>query len=356
MPLPIARIRVILLTGFLGSGKTTLLRSLLQLPQLRDTAVLINELGAVGLDHHLVWGAVDTTLILENGCVCCSAQGDLAGTLEDLFWKRLHRKIPRFERVVIETTGIADPGRIVDMFSGQSLIAERYVLSSLLCTVDGLVGEQQLQQHPECLAQAAAADAILITKTDIAKEEGLARLELQLKRVNCAAVCQRSDAGPTAMEALLGTFDNTHLDRGRGLTRKLVYPSGLMNGEQAGEQTPGPLTPAGVHTQITSLVLRLEKFRNHDELQEMLRSLLSWCGARILRVKGLVEVSGDALLTVVQAVGDHLFPFERLPVGVQLEGAGFLVLITIGLSKEELLHCRLPTLNQLMESVRNSSV
>lgn len=337
MPPPIARIPVILLTGFLGSGKTTLLRALLQLRQSRDTAVLINELGAVGLDHHLAWGAADTTVVLENGCVCCSVQKDLAGALEDLFWKRLHRKIPRFERVVVETTGIADPGRIVGLFSAQSLVAERYVLSSILCTVDGIGGEQQLQQHAECLAQAAVADAILITKTDIANEEGLARLEQQLKRVNAAAVCRRIAAGLAAVDVLFDIFANTSSSTDRGATRKLDPPSGSMDGEHAGDQMPGPLRPTGVHRQMSSFVLRLKKFRDRNELEATLRTVLSRDGARILRIKGLVEVNGDSLPTVVQAVGDRLFPFGQLPVGAQWDGAGFLVFITLGLSQEEFL-------------------
>lgn len=347
MPPPIDRIPIVLLTGFLGSGKTTLLRALLQCPQARGTAVLINELGAIGLDHHLAWGAADSTLVLENGCVCCSVQHDLSSALEDLFWKRLHRKIPRFERVVIETTGIADPGRIVEMFSSQSLVAQRYVLSSVVCTVDGMFGERQLGQHPECLAQAAGADAIHITKTDIAEEGGMASLERLLQRVNPAAVCRRSVAGVAATGVLFDAFAGP--SSGKDARAKPASLPLSIGGAQASGGVPGPLSLAGIHQHVSSFVLRFKRFEDHDEVDAMLRDVLSKYGARILRIKGLVEVGGDALPRVVQAVGACLYPAEQLPAGAPWGGPGFLIFIVLGVSREELLRDGLVPVNRLVQ-------
>jgi G3E family GTPase len=148
------RIPVIVLTGFLGSGKTTLLRRLLTYPSWQSTAVLVNEVGEIGLDHNLMWNANGTTLVMENGCICCSVRDDLVEALEGLFWKRLQRQVPRFESVVIETTGIAAPAAIIELIFNHPLIAERYRLDSVLCTADAVLGQGQLQQHPESRAQA----------------------------------------------------------------------------------------------------------------------------------------------------------------------------------------------------------
>jgi G3E family GTPase len=317
------RIPVILLTGFLGSGKTTLLRDLLRLPQATSTAVLINELGAVGLDHQLAWGAADTTMVLENGCVCCSVQADLAGALEELFWMRLHRKIPRFERVVIETTGIADPRRIVGLFSGDTFAAQRYELASVVCTVDGLLGAHQLLQHEESLSQAVLADVLLLTKADLVDGAQLVALEQQLRQVNPGAQVRRSSAGSAAADVMALAGKRQGRER-EGST---------------GGPLPGPFGSAAAHPSVSSFVLRFGRFASLDTLRAMLADVLSRHGAKLLRVKGLVEVGMDARPTVVQAVGDRLFPFDAIPSEAQWEGPGFLVFITRDLPLHELLRC-----------------
>ena len=332
MALRIDRIPVILLTGFLGSGKTTLLRELLRRPEGAGTAVLINELGAIGLDHQLAWGAADTTLVLENGCVCCNVQQDLAAALEDLFWKRLQRKIPRFERVLIETTGIADPRRIVGLFSGTTLAAQRYVLAGVLCTVDALLGEQQLRDHPECLAQAAIADLLLVTKADLGGEAELARLERQLRRVNPGAALRRSSEGSAAADVLSGL-------NARDRSPLAPDTKGAADGEDATEALPGPLSLAAAHPTISSFVVRLQPFATHEVLRSLLDEVLAQHGGRMLRIKGLVDIANVDRPTVVQSVGDSLFPFGSIPADAQWKGPGFLVFITRDLPLEELLRC-----------------
>lgn len=331
MALRIDRIPVILLTGFLGSGKTTLLRRLLAEPEAAATAVLINELGAIGLDHQLAWGAADTTVVLENGCVCCSVQQDLAGALEDLFWKRLHRKIPRFERVVIETTGIADPARIVGLFSGKTLAAERYVLAGVVCTVDALPGAQQLQQHAECLSQAALADVMVVTKADLVGDAELAALELALRHLNPGAETRRSSAGSAAAAvlSLVGGPEGAPRSSETGGAR----PDGMLG------PLPGPFTSAGAHARIASFVLRFSAFASPVALHSMLDAVLSQHGHHLLRIKGIVEVAGEVQPTVVQAVGARLFPFDRIPLAAQWQGPGFLVFITREMPLEDLLRC-----------------
>ena len=316
---PIHRIPLVLLTGCLGSGKTTLLRALLRAPEAANSAVLVNELGAVGLDHHLLWGAADTTLVLENGCVCCSAQEDLAGALEALFWQRLQRKLPRFDRVVIETTGIAHPAGILDMLDSRALVAERYALALVLCTVDAVFGLQQAREQPEFLAQVCAADALVLTKTDIADPVDLAALERLLRQRNPAALLRRS-AGQAPVDGWVGLFEAG----GRSSRGPLVHPTQPQSGALA-------------HRSITSFAVRFGAAASRASLEATLARILQRHGARILRVKGVVNVAGDTRAWVVQAVRGRLSVLEPLGVGAPAQDAGFLVFITAGLPREDVL-------------------
>ncbi len=142
------QIPAMLLTGFLGAGKTTLLRALLSLPDAGDTAVIVNELGEIGLDHHLLAGASETTYLLENGCVCCTQRDDLEASLEELFWARLRQEIPQFSRVVVETTGLADPAGVFAMVTGDTLAGARYPWNSVVTLVDGQTGSKTLENTP----------------------------------------------------------------------------------------------------------------------------------------------------------------------------------------------------------------
>ena len=157
-----------LIAGFLGSGKTTLLRSLIGQPGMANSALIINEFGEVGLDHLLVESSFDNILMLDNGCVCCSIRGDLVDTIGDLFAKQAEGVIPPFSRILIETTGLADPGPIVRDLTEAKSLRGRCKLRRVVVTVDGVLGPAQLRETPEVSAQIAQADLCLITKADIA--------------------------------------------------------------------------------------------------------------------------------------------------------------------------------------------
>ena len=163
----LVQIPIVLLTGFLGSGKTTLLSRWLGSPQFSGAMVIVNELGEVGLDHALLERASDAPLLLENGCACCAASDDLLATVERLFWDRLHRKIPRFNWLLIETTGIADPGPIVELLKGHQLITERFRVAGVVTAFDALRGAERLKDFPECRRQLELASVVVITKTDL---------------------------------------------------------------------------------------------------------------------------------------------------------------------------------------------
>ena len=177
-------IPVYLLTGFLGSGKTTLLNQLVSHSESRDTAIIVNEIGEVGLDHLLIETAFDSAVLLQNGCICCSMRGDLVDTLLMLLNRRDHGDIPGFARVVIETTGLADPAPIMQQLLAQSNLVEYFQFAEVVTTVDVVNGARQLADHKESRHQVAIADRIMKTKLDLATPAALQSLEKQIGGLN----------------------------------------------------------------------------------------------------------------------------------------------------------------------------
>ena len=188
---------VTILTGFLGSGKTTLLNRALRDPAMANTAVVINEFGEVGLDHMLAAQSDDTIMVLENGCLCCTVFGDLVTTLNNLYHAREAGEIPRFDHVVIETSGLADPSPLIQAFLSDPMLAGLYRIGSVVATVDAVNGPGTLDNHVESVRQVALADHILITKLDLVDpaqaKEAEASLIARLRRLNPAAKISRID-------------------------------------------------------------------------------------------------------------------------------------------------------------------
>src|SRR5438046_4241719 len=163
-----ARIPVTVVTGFLGAGKTTLIRELLAKPEGANTAVVVNEFGEVGIDHVLLRSSSDATVLLGNGCVCCAVRTDLQASLRALFADRARGAVPSFERVVIETSGLADPGPVLQTFASDRALGQEFHLQALVTVVDAVAGAGNLARMPEARHQAALADRIVLTKTDLA--------------------------------------------------------------------------------------------------------------------------------------------------------------------------------------------
>jgi Putative GTPases (G3E family) len=188
------RIPITLLTGFLGSGKTTVLNNLLK-PSFWErllrapplTAVIMNEFGSIGLDHQLVDNTQGTMALLSGGCVCCEIQGSLVPTLKNLWMGRRDGKIPPYERIIIETTGIADPTPILETLLRSDWVAKRHYLDGVVTTVDAVFGNGQLDQHFEAVRQVAGADRLLLTKTDLADTATIQTLESRLASINPSA-------------------------------------------------------------------------------------------------------------------------------------------------------------------------
>ena len=194
-----ARIPVYLLTGHLGSGKTTLLASWLEASELCDSALIINEVGEVGLDQHLLSMATEGVILMANVCVCCTGLPGLADALEDLFWARLQRKIKPFKAVIIETTGLADPRPILQIFKQDGLLKERYRLAGVIVTFSATSGSRTVALHPEAMSQLSAADLVIVTKTDLLPQAELAGLAASVSALNPSAkLATSSKAGFTA--------------------------------------------------------------------------------------------------------------------------------------------------------------
>jgi G3E family GTPase len=257
---------VSVITGFLGSGKTTLLARLLRDPAFARTAVIINEFGAVGLDHLLVESSDEQILTLEGGCVCCTVRGDLIRSAGDLLARRASGAVTRFERIVIETTGLADPAPIVHALMTDRDIADALRLESVIATVDAAAGAATLDAHPESVKQAALADCIVVTKSDLADPaaNGLAE---RLHALNPAA---------PKVTAVHGAVDATRLFQGAYDPAR--YDPALY------------AAPAHRHGGIHTFCLRREKPLHAATLSLFLQVAAEHCGAKLLRLKGLVDV------------------------------------------------------------------
>ncbi len=198
------RIPVSLVTGFLGAGKTTLLNRLMQRPEMAGTVLFINEFGAVGIDHHLVETLDENTVLLDSGCLCCTMNGDLIEALKGLHERMSRREIPPVRRVIIETTGLADPVPVVNTLMENRHVNVRYVCDGLITVVDATLAASQLARFPEARRQVAMADLLLLGKSDLAPREARAALTDTLRRLNPSARLQEMRLGDVAPGVLFG--------------------------------------------------------------------------------------------------------------------------------------------------------
>jgi G3E family GTPase len=269
------RLPLHLISGFLGSGKTTLLRRMLDTPALADSAVLVNELGEIGLDHHLLRHLDGETVLLRNGCICCTVRDDLGAALKDLLHRRERGEIPAFQRIIVESTGLADPVPILSTVTAEPILRHHLCLGRVVTTVDAVNGALHLDHQPETAKQVAIADRLVITKTDLVQPDDTRALIARLRAINPGAALSLGAAADLDVAELLSQPN----DRAEAI-RWTAPKAGLQS---------APSHDAGLY----SFAMIFDHAIDWVTLGIWLTMLLQAHGERILRVKGLLDIAGS---------------------------------------------------------------
>lgn len=321
-----SRIPVTVVTGFLGSGKTTLLNHILTQQNdarlARQIALIINEVGSVGIDHERVRHISDNVKLLESGCVCCSVRGDLVEALRELFLSALHKEIPPFSRIVLETTGLADPASVMHTLKYESFLRDRYVYAGCITVVDCVYGTEALQRYPQALQQIVQADVVVLGKVDLASSR--ARHELA--------------DGVRALNGQTQIFDRYSLPRPDDLWAAATV--GATIGRSAGRLfAQGALGSGGLvsrrfaHKGVQVVTLRLMPDISRAAFSRAMGRIYELPEIDLLRVKGLLRFAGDEHPSAVHGVHRQLYPIEQLASSAEAHADALdsvLVLIVAG--------------------------
>ena len=336
------KIWITVITGFLGSGKTTLLNTLLKHPEMNQAAVIVNEFGEIGIDYDLVERSDENIVQLANGCLCCSVKGDLIDTFRDLYIQRNAGTIPYFDRVVIETTGIADPAPVLQIIFTNPMVMNHYSLDGVVTTVDAINGVSSLGRFPECVKQAAIADRLILTKSDLVEVsdhgEKVKDLSDRLRALNPAAPIVVRNTGDVDPGDLFGTgMFNPE-------TKKIDFNSWLNPEQYLSETTENPFNANEADSEATISYYKdrghtPEHRRGNDNHHhnplikpfcivreepmslEMLRMFLEGlsieAGPDLLRVKGIVNIENEpkrpAIIQGAQLIFHSLEFMDRWP-------------------------------------------
>ncbi len=329
----LTHIPVNIITGFLGSGKTTLLQRLLNSPEFSDTAVLINEFGEVGLDHHLLEEIDEDTLLLQSGCICCTIRGDLKDAVRDLYSRRERGRIPPFRRLVIETTGLADPAPILATFMSEPVIRHHFRLGNVIATVDAVNGILHLECQPESVKQVAVADRIILTKTDLAAAGQAAAVKARLKRLNPSAALIESANKPVDPAELLAhdIHDESH---------KLSEVARWLESEGSNSEDDrdhAHHNDVNRHdANISSFALTFDKPMDWTAFGIWLTMLLQSRGEDVLRVKGILNVVGVPTPVVIHGVQHIVHPPVHMKAWPDSDRRSRIVFIVRNISREHI--------------------
>jgi G3E family GTPase len=300
------RLPVIVVTGFLGAGKTTLVRALLARPEGANTAIVVNEFGEIGIDQALLRSSSDVTLLVGNGCLCCNVRTDLQETLRTLFADRARGAVPSFERVVIETSGLADPGPVLQTFATDRALGREFHLQALVTVVDAVSGAANLERMPEARKQVALADRIILTKSDLADSAALGRLTAQLAALSPAPV--------------------TVADNGA------IEPAFLL-GEPPAPRRPFDLGGAAHTHGLDSFALVFGEPIPWACFDQAMAVLTALRGADLLRMKGILAIAECRGPVVVHAVQHLAHPPVELEEWPDADRRSRLVFVTRGVTR-----------------------
>jgi G3E family GTPase len=306
-----------LLTGSLGSGKTTLLQRLLADPTLADCAVLINEFGEVGLDHHLLERIDETMVLLQSGCVCCTIRGELSDAIRDLHERRARGEIPPFRRLVIESTGLADPFPILSTVHSDPVLRHHFRLGNVIATIDAVNAAHQIEVQEECARQIAVADRLILTKTDIAEADAVQRVLKRITAINPTAPLWRSAETPPHAEQLLS--------QDAAALHHEALPS-----------VPPAHRHAHAHADIHAFALAFDAPLDWTLFGIWLSMLLNRHGERILRVKGILNIAGNDTPVAIHGVQHLVHPPLHMRAWPDAARQSRLVFIVKGLEQDRI--------------------
>lgn len=347
---PKSLIPVTLLTGFLGSGKTSLLNQVVKHDEFKDTLIIINEFGEMSLDHMLVAHSTENVIMeMGNGCLCCTIRGDLVKTLRDITWRFSRDGERHFSRVLIETTGLADPAPILHTLMTHPQIATRYRLDGVVTLVDACAGAGTLDRHPEAVKQVAVADVLLISKQDLATVESYQALKQRLKKINPAAPQWSVSKKEVTADMLvnLGLFSTVGkgADVQRWLKEEAYQDDPLEtqshshhhhdhhhSHEHSHEHHDHDVNRHDDH--IRAFCFAIDTPLTEEQLSAWLEVLMSFMGENILRVKGILNIKNEAKPLVIHGVQHIFHPPISLPAWPSEDHRSRIVFITRDVSKE----------------------
>jgi len=346
-----SRIPVTLVTGFLGSGKTTLINAALRSKELAKTVVVVNEFGEVGLDHQLFASSSDSVVVLENGCLCCTVRSDLVGTLNSLYHARQAGEVPTFDNVVIETSGLAEPGPVLQAFLSEPTLDGLYRVTSVLTLVDAVNWSGTSEAHEESIRQVALADQIRITKLDMVtgdRQNGSSRIRLELRRINPSAEIDEVDWSAASVAKLLSSrgFDATdpQADPRPWLDVEAYQNAAHADDECDSDHGHHEHDRGGLaHSRhlegrgIENFVLTRESPLTREEAQFLLDGIAQNLGPGLLRVKGLLHIADEPGRPAVIQGAQHLLHtmswLDRWPDG---DHRSRIIFITQGIPRDSL--------------------
>ena len=335
---------VTVLTGFLGSGKTTTLQRLLKAPEFAGTVAIINEFGEIGLDHLLIETSQERLALLDNGCICCTVRDDLVEALLRLIARAEAGEMPDFRRVVIETTGLADPAPILHTLMADERLAAAYRIDGVLTTVDAVNGLSTLARHREAVKQAAVADRLLITKTDLAEATALATLRMRLAALNPTAGVILSRDGDAPPAELIGAapeiaradpsdvvawFDRAVQATDRPRFRAQAHDEACVDAACA-----DPRHGLRHGEDITTFSIVIEEPIDWAPFRQWLEYLAMLKGEDLLRFKGLIHATDRPETPIVVQGVQHVFhPPRELAAWPNADRRSRLVFITRGIPR-----------------------
>jgi len=326
----INQIPVTVITGFLGSGKTTLLSSILKKKEMQKTAVIINEFGEIGLDHALIEHTDENIVELQSGCICCTIQGDLNKTLIDLFDKMMNGKVSSFNRILIETTGLANPVPIIHTLMSSIELIRIYSLDGVITVVDSINGEKTLDLHEESLKQLALAEKIILSKTDIVDKNEIKSLVYRIKEINPVSQIIFSKFGNIPLEEIfgLGAYDPY---------KKSADVKNWLAAEKYKDKKHHHHHDVNRHNEnIRAFSMMSENPVNMIAFSFFRDMITAALGANLLRMKGIVNIAGEERPAVIHGVQHIFHPVQWLETWPDNDRRTKLVFITQNIKKEQI--------------------